>query len=172
MIWDSCATCGMYNLWFKALPIENMSGGAMNANRPNCKPACFYLSNKKHKDFLTILMTTGSARNKQKKITNEWYLEWFLYPILHGTTKTDAIPWEAPPHVTDWKQQNWYDFIPWLYRWLMKLINLVCIHVYIYIYQSMYIHTEYKAIQKDATTYIYIYIYPIRNIHCKTYPTH
>lgn len=36
----------------------------------------------------------------------------------------------------------------------------------------MYIHTEYKAIQKDATTYLYIYIYPIRNIHCKTYPTH
>ena len=30
--------------------------------------------------------------------------------------------------------------------------------VYIYIYQSMYIHTEYKAIQKDATTYIYTYI--------------
>ena len=27
----------------------------------------------------------------------------------------------------------------------------------------MYIHTEYKAIQKDATTYIYIYIY-IRSV--------
>ena len=24
-------------------------------------------------------------------------------------------PWEAPPQLTDWKQQNWCDLMPWLY---------------------------------------------------------
>ena len=47
--------------------------------------------NKKHKVSWQF-MTTGSARNKQKNTRNEWYLEWFVYSILHGTTKIDATP--------------------------------------------------------------------------------
>ena len=53
MFRDMLCACGNYNLWFKALPIENISVGggwgeeatyAMDAKRPNCKPTCFYLS--------------------------------------------------------------------------------------------------------------------------------
>ena len=86
MFRDMLCACGTYNLWFKALPIENISGGggwgeeatyAMDAKRPNCKPTCSTCLNKKHKVSWQF-MTTGSARNKQQNTTHEWYLEWFF----------------------------------------------------------------------------------------------
>ena len=67
-------------------------------------------------------MTTGSARNKPKKkqqmndIWNDFYTDFCM-----AQRKLMRPPWEAPPQLTDQKQQNWCDLMPWLYRGIHML---------------------------------------------------
>ena len=59
---------------------------------PDCKPTRFYMLKRKHKRFLSNSWQHVPQEITTKNTTNEWHFESFLYPILNGTTRIDAIP--------------------------------------------------------------------------------
>jgi hypothetical protein len=124
MFRDMLCACGINNLWFKALPKKNISGGrwwgeeatyAMNAKRLHCKPTCFYLCEEEAQKALY-----NSWRQVPQGISRKKYNKWMIFNHFYtkfcmAQRKLMRPPWEVPPQLTDWKQQNWCDLMPWLY---------------------------------------------------------